>query len=277
MTLGRVSHRLFAVIIVLICCGASAQDNDPIEAKLLSMMNHLRSESSLPLLSLDKRLNDAATLHVAEFIKNEAIVDQYPNEPGLMERFRMAQIPSGLAGEIMVKVADLNLVPEQVRRIEANNQVLFNPKFSLAGFAAVRSNGALYVVANFARPLKELSMDEVEELVVNSIQELRISRNIVPYKIASMRNLRGLACEMAKRDSLKATPINPYGGVYIGAPSPEVRNFTYTTTDPGTLPASIQNIGHEPKIDTVSVGACFGNSKTYPDGTYWVAAVFYHK
>ena len=82
---------------------------------------------------------------------------------------------------------------------------------------------------------------------------------------------------MAKKDSLKTTPVNPYGGVYIGAPSPDVRNFTYTTTDPGTLPSNIQNMGHEPKINAVSVGACFGNSKTYPDGTYWVAAVFYHK
>jgi hypothetical protein len=70
-------------------------------------------------------------------------------------------------------------------------------------------------------------MAEVENSVIEAVQQQRIKLKIAPYKVVPMLQLRKMACEMAKKDSLKGTPINPYAGeAYIGSPSQDIRSFT---------------------------------------------------
>jgi hypothetical protein len=259
-------------------CPASAQENrdTPIEDKLLSIVNQARANASLPPLAGDKRLNDAAAMHAVEFVKKGQIAHQFEGEPSLLDRLRLAQAPCASAGEIMLIAADLEHVPEQLMRSETFKQVLLNPKYSMAGFAAVQSGSQLFIVANLARPFRSLTMDEVESLIADAVQRSRADNKLVPFKVIPMRQLRGVTCDMAKKDSLKVQPVNPYVG-YIGAPSQDVRNFVFTTFDPGTLPANVHTAGDDPKINAMSVGACFGNSPTYPAGTYWIYLIFYRK
>lgn len=263
-------------LVLAVSHAACAQDgSQPVaREKLFAMMNQLRATSGLAALKEDTRLNDAAQMHLLEFVKARQVSDQFEGEPSLTERLRMQSATFGTAGELMMIVADLDHAPEQLMGNDTAKDILLNPRYSLAGFAAVQNGSQLFIVGNLIQPLTALSADAIEDLIVAGVQKGRSSRNIMPLKLAQMRRLRGVACDMAKKDSLKIKAINPYGD-YIGAPADKLRSFTFTTADPGVLPESIQNLGAEPKINTVSVGACYGTSATYPGGVYWVVLMFY--
>jgi len=273
--LGRV---MVFLVLVAFSWRARAQENRdaPMEDKLLAIMNQARANANMPPLTADKRLNEAAAMHATEFAQNGRMADQFEGEPSLLERLRLAQAPCASAGEIMLTARDLDHVPEELVRNDTIKQVLLNPKFSMAGFAAIQSGSQLFIVANLARPFQSLTIDEVETLIADAVQRLRTDNKLVPFKVIPMRQLRGLTCEMAKKDSLKVQPVNPYVG-YIGTPSQHVRNFVFTTFDPGTLPANVHAAGDDPRINSMSVGACFGSSPTYPAGTYWIYLMFYRK
>lgn len=273
--LGRVA--VFLVLIACsICARAQVNRDAPIEDKLLSAMNKARGDASLPPLTADKRMNDAATMHAAEFARIGQIADQFEGEPSLLERLRLAQAPCASAGEIMLTAADLDHLLEQLVRNDTIKQVMLNPKFSMAGIAAIQSGSQLFIVANLARPFQSLTIDEVENLITDAVQRLRTDNKLVPFKVIPMRQLHGVACDMAKKDSLKVQPVNPYVG-YIGSPSQDVRSYVFTTFDPATLPANVHTAGDDPKINAMSVGACLGSSPTYPAGTYWIYLMFYRK
>lgn len=245
---------------------------DPNDA-LLSMLNDVRTKAGLAALTMDQRISDAAAMHLASFITNERIADQFDGEPSLLGRLRMAQVLSGSAGEIMLRAKTIDQVPALLKAADIQ-KALLNPAYSLAGVAQMQHGPEIFIVADLVRPLRSLSPDEVENLMIDSLQQARRDAKLINFKIVPMRQLRGTACDMAKKDSLKTAPINPYSG-YIGTPSNDVRNFTFTAVDPGALPHNIQVAGDDPKINTASLGVCFAKSKTYPDGIYWVALVLY--
>lgn len=258
----------------LFCWAARADENSPDEqtAKVLAMLNDERTKAGLEALKYDSRIDGAAAMHVAEYIKNKEISDQFEGEPSLVERLRFAEIICVAAGEIMIKAARLDQVPELLKRQDVQ-KVLLDPAYLTVGMAAVWDGPALYIVANLARPLRALSTEEVENLVVDAVQQARADGNLTPFKVVPLPQLRELACNMAKKDSLKVMPVNPYMR-YNAAPS-QIHNLAFTAGDPRNLPAGVKDVGSDPKLNSVSVGVCFASSRTYPDGTYWVALMMY--
>jgi uncharacterized protein YkwD len=269
---GICSLLAICALTILPCWADDAPARDQTDV-LLSMLNDIRAKAGLTPLKTDGRVNDAAAMHLAQFVEKGEISDQFDGESSLLERLRMAQIPSGAAGEIMVRTKSLEQVPELLKS-DQFKKALLNPAYSLVGFAQVQQGQELFIVANLVRPLQTLSPDEVENLLLDSLQQARNNAKLMAFKINPMRQLRSAACDMAKKDSLKTAPVNPYFG-YVGSPSQNVRNFTFTTIDPGALPHNIQIAGDDPKINTASAGVCFAKSKTYPEGVYWVILVLY--
>jgi uncharacterized protein YkwD len=264
---------------IALACSAFAQDDldKTVTARFLPAMNQMRTSAGLaPLTDDDTRISDAARLHLAEFMRTQQISDQYEGEPGLAERLGLAQVPQAAAGEMMFIIPEAEIPASDLLQTESVKRVLLNPKFQQIGFAAAKVGPQTYVVSNLVQPLRMLSIGEVEGLLVQSLQSLRAGQKQPQFKTPDMSRLRGVACDMAKKDSIKAPPMNPYAG-YTGAPSTNVRNFTYTTVDPGRLPRGIEGIAGDPKLNAVSVGSCFAKSPTHPAGTYWVALLFYSK
>lgn len=256
-----------------------AQDtpDTAIAQEFLSMANEMRASAGSPPLQSDARLIDSATFHLGELVKNETLASQYGDEPCLADRLRLAEAPAGSAGEILLRAPDLTRAVDQVKSDPRVQKLLFNPKFASAGFAAMHSGSALYIVGDLVQPLKDLSIAEVENLVIEAVQQQRTKLKIVPYKVVPMLQLHKMACEMARKDSLKVTPVDPYvAGGYIGAPSRAVRSFTYASADPTSLSDTIKSAEGDPKLNTVSVGSCLARSSTRPTGAYWVAMVFYN-
>jgi len=270
-----VRRALLAAIVTLSYTAWPRASPDPaIEDQILSMMNQVRTEAGMPALKPEARLNDAAYMHLGDFIKSGELSDQFDGEPSLLDRVRRARVSCGSVGEIMLKVADLKQVPDQLKTSESARRSLLNPKFSVAGVAQMISEDRLFIVVNLVRPLEAFSPDEIEGLVVEIAQHARESHKLLPFKVFPMRRLHGMACDMAKKDSLKAAPLDP-SVEYPNALSTVGQTVAFTTTDPHVMPASVQAVGFDPKVNAISAGVCFGRSPSHPDGTYWVSLMFW--
>ena len=272
----RNARTLVSVMVLSVLAGGQDISDREIADKVFSMANEMRVAAGVAPLQADEHINDAAALHVAEFAKAGTPADQYKDEPWLLERLRIAQVRGGAAGEILMNAPDMDRLHDQLKANESVRKTLLNPKFTFAGFAAQRSGPSIYVVGDFLQLLENLSMEQLEDLVVEVVQHRREAMKIVPFRVVPLRQLHGLACEMAKKDSLKITPVDPYLGKYIGAPSQDFRALTFTTPDPRNLANSIQGPASDPKLNVLSVGVCFGSTRTYPTGTYWIAMEFYN-
>jgi hypothetical protein len=174
----------------------------------------------------------------------------------------------------MLKVADVDQVLDQLKTSESARRVLLNPKFSHAGVVQMSTGPQIFIVANLVQPLDGLSAAEVENLVVEAAQHARESRKLLPFNVLPMRRLRAMACDMAKKDSLKVAPLDP-SVEYSNALSSVGQTVVFTTRDPRVLPVGVQNVGFDPKVRVVSAGVCFARSATHPEGTYWVGLMFW--
>lgn len=264
--------------LMVFSCGLWAEDGiDTVPGeKMLLAMNQVRTGSGLPPLKEDSRLQEAARFHLIEFVKHQQISYQFEGEPSLSERLKTAQVSFGAAGEVMLMLPDLDAAADQLLSNDATRKVVLDPRYSAAGFVAIRSGPEIFVVGDLVQPIASLSSDAAEKAVVDAVQHARAERKMALLKAVPMNRLRNAACEMAKKDSLKIAPINPYRE-YMGAPSQNVFNLTLATADPGALPASIQNMRGDPKINALSVGVCHAESPTYPNGAYWIVMLFYVK
>jgi len=274
LSLPKARTWIAVMMLSAIAWGQNVADPEAAD-KVFSMANEIRVAAGLPPLTRDQHINDAATFHAIEFAKSETPADQYPFEPWLIERLKMAEVRAGAAGEILVRTPDLDHVPAKLKTDESVQKVLLNPKFTLAGFAAIHNGPWLYIVGDLIRLLENLSTEDVEDLVVQIVEHRRTARKIAPYAVRPMHQLRERACEMAKKDSLKLAPVDPYLASDATSFASNFRVLTFTTPDPRVLSDSIQGPANDPKLNTLSVGACFSSSKTYPSGTYWIALEFY--
>ncbi len=70
------------------------------------------------------------------------------------------------------------------------------------------------------------------------------------------------ACSMAQAGKLStAAAQNFAGGSTV---------FTFTSLHPETLPAGTKHAIASRNLRSVTVGACYGRTDTYPTGVYWV-------
>ncbi|MGB9236918.1 MAG: hypothetical protein WCC04_21110 [Terriglobales bacterium] len=268
-------------LLVMVTISTIAFGQDSLETgaadQVFSMVNQMRVAAGVPLLKQDQHIGEAATFHVIEFAKREMPADQYADEPWLSERLRMAEVRSGMAGELLLRAREVQQIPDKLKDDETLQKIFLNPKFTLAGFAAMRSGPWLYIVGDFVQLLDNLSIGEVEDLVVDTVQHRRTAKKITPFKVVPMLPLRAVACDMAKKDSLTVTPLNPYTAADNMTPrSKSFRMLSLATPDPRLLSNDVQGPTNDPKINALSVGVCFARSKTYPTGTYWIALEFYN-
>ncbi len=264
--------------LMVFSCGLWAEagmDNVPGQ-QMLSAMNQVRASSGLPPLKEDSRLQETARFHLLEFVKHQQISYQFEGEPSLGERLKTAQVSFGAAGEVMLKLPDLDTVSDQLLNNDETRKVVLDPRYSVAGFAAMRSGQEVFIVGDLVQLAASLSVEAAERAVVDAVQRARAEHKLRPVTAVPMNRLRNVACDMAKKDSLKIAPINPYRE-YLGAPSPNVFSLTLATSDPATLPQSIQNLRGDPKINTLSVGVCHADSPNHPNGAYWIVMLFYAK
>jgi uncharacterized protein YkwD len=235
------------------------------EHRLLDMANADRARAGLAPLKMDASLVRAARVHAAQMAALGQLSHQFSGEPSLTERISSkSTLHLEGAGENVASAGNADDVHEALMASPPHRDNLLSPNFNVAGIGVVRKGNKLYVAQDFGTSLATYSVKRAQELVEQSVEQLRAQANMPRLRRVSNRNMEASACAMAQADSLSAAVPSP--GAYL---------LRYTSMQPETLPANISKVIAQRGLKTYSAGTCYARTQKYPNGAYWVVLVFF--
>lgn len=267
--------------------GAAPAIDEKAEAEFLQLFNAARKEAGLPALANDPRLREAARSHARLVEANEQISSQFPGEPALHQRYATLGILQDAAAENVFIGLDVRAIHAHSLAGGSTRTNVLSERFTAVGIGVLRRDDELFVVQDFARVLTEQSAEQVERDVVHSLNEARRLRKVMQLAHIPLRRLRDTACRLA-RENLDPALV-PTDRVLADASPNEKRIagvqstsmvsqvFTFTTLNPTALPDVVLARRYDSTYSTVSVGACFQRTDSYPQGTYWVVLMIYRR
>lgn len=131
----------------------SSTEDAPAESELLEMANRRRKEAGVPLLRAEEGLTRAARAHAQLMIEKQQLSHQFEGEPSLMPRLKQSGLQLSWVAENVAYNASAEKAFEALMLSPPHRQNLLDPDYNAAGFAAIWSEGKLYVVQDFARVL----------------------------------------------------------------------------------------------------------------------------
>jgi uncharacterized protein YkwD len=235
------------------------------ERQLLDLANTERARAGLGQLKVDEGLVRAARAHAAEMASQGQLSHQFSGEPSLTRRIAaVSLLHLDRAGE---NVAVATTAPEAHQALMGSpphRDNLMSPQFNVAGFGVFRSGHMLYVTQDFGSSTPSYSVQQAQELVSASVEQLRTQAKLPRLQRVDSRSTQSSACAMAQADSLSAAMTPP--GAYM---------LRYTSMKPDTLPDGISKVIAQRALQTYSAGTCYARTEKYPSGAYWVVLLFY--
>jgi len=235
------------------------------ERQLLEMANADRVHAGLPPLRMDDGLVRAARAHAAEMASQNQLSHQFSGEPSLTQRIATSStLHLNRAGENVAIAENAGEAYDALMASAPHRDNLLSPNFNVAGFGVFRSGNRLYVAQDFGSVLPSYSVQQAQELVAASVEQLRAQTNLPRLERVTSSNTQSSACAMAQADSLTA-----------GAPPPGAYMLRYTSMLPETLPANISKVISQRGLHAYSAGTCYARTPKYLNGAYWVVLIFY--
>lgn len=235
------------------------------ERELFESANSDRARAGLPVLKMDEGLVRAARAHAAAMAAQKQISHQFSGEPSPGDRMAaVSTLHLERMGENVALAPNVDDAHDALMASPPHRDNLLSPKFNVAGFGVFRAGHVLYVAQDFGLSLATYSVQQAQELVSASVEKLRSQTRMPQLKRVNDSDLQSNACAMAKADSLSAA--SPAPGAYV---------LRYTSMRPDSLPADISKVIAHRGLHAYSAGACYGRTKRYPSGAYWVVLEFY--
>jgi len=233
--------------------------------QLLELANADRAHAGLAPLKSDGGLAQAARVHAAKMAAQQQLSHQFSGEPSLTDRISATSaLHLDRAGENVAMAANPDQAHAALMASPPHRDNLLSPKFNVAGIGVVRKGGKLYVAQDFGDTVATVSIEKAQELVEESVEQLRAQSHMPRLARVSNRNTEASACSMAQADSLNAA-----------APAPGAYVLRYTSMQPEILPANISKVIAQRVLKTYSAGTCYARTQKYPNGAYWVVLLFY--
>jgi len=244
----------------------SAQAYDPeAERQLLELANADRLRAGLAPLKMEDGLVRAARVHASRMAAQDQLSHQFSGEPSLTDRISATSaLHLDRAGENVAFAANADQAHVALMASPPHRDNLLSPKFNVAGIGAVRKGSKLYVAQDFGDSIATVSLQKAEELVAESVEQLRSQAHMPRLARMSSRSTEASACAMAQADSLSAAV--PPSGAYT---------LRYTSMQPEQLPSNISKVIAQRGLKTYSAGTCYARTQKYPNGAYWVVLIFY--
>jgi uncharacterized protein YkwD len=244
----------------------SAPDFDAdAEHQLLVWANADRARAGLALLKMDDGLLRAARAHAARMASQQQLSHQFSGEPALTDRISAtSSLHLDRAGENVASAPDASGAHQALMASPPHRDNLLSPNFNVAGIGVVRKGARLFVAQDFANNIATVPVQKAQELVQQSIEQLRAQANMPRLSLVSSSNTEASACAMAQADSLTAAA--PPGGAYM---------LRYTSMQPEKIPTNISKVIAQRGLKTYSAGTCYARTQKYPNGAYWVVLLFY--
>jgi uncharacterized protein YkwD len=233
------------------------------ELQLLQLANQARAQAGAPPLALDEGLSQAARIHAQAMVEAGQLSHQFVGEPSLVQRLvAVTHVQLDREGENVAFDFD----PEQAQRhlmlSPPHRANLLNPAYNVVGLGVVRSADRLYVVQDFGHALPSYSATEVKDRIAATVARARRQVSKRDLVRRDLSTADAAACSMAQADKLGTSSIHQLAQRY--------RVLTFTSLNPGTLPAAANSVIASRNLRSFSVGACYARTETYPTGVYWV-------
>jgi uncharacterized protein YkwD len=235
------------------------------EQHLLDLANADRARAGLAPLKMDEGLARAARAHAVEMATQEWISHQFAGESALTQRISAnSDLHLDREGENVAVAPDADDAHAALMASPPHRDNLLSAKFNVAGIGVVRRGSRVYVAQDFGSSVAKLSIQKAQELVEESVEQLRAQANMPRLARVSSQRAESSACAMAQADSLSAA--SPPAGAYM---------LRYSSMHPETLPSNISKVIAQRGLKTYSAGTCYARTQKYPNGAYWVVLVFY--
>jgi len=235
------------------------------EKQLLEMANAERTHAGLAPLKMDAGLVRAARAHAVEMASKKQLSHQFSGEPPLTQRISAnSALHLDREGENVAVATTADDAHRALMASPPHRDNLLSPNFNVAGIGVYRKDNRIYVAQDFGDSLRSYSVKQAQELVAESIEQLREQAKMPRLQRASNRGAEASACAMAQADSLSAAA--PPAGAYM---------LRYTSMEPETLPSAISKVISQRGLHTYSAGTCYARTPKYPNGAYWVVLMFY--
>jgi uncharacterized protein YkwD len=247
---------------------ASSNEDSAAERELLGLANRDRREAGLPPLRADQSLAAAARTHAQLMVANAHLEHQFSGEPSLLQRIAQASaLRLDRAGENIADDSCASGAEDSFMHSPPHRRNLLDPGFNVAGFAAIRSHGHLYVVQDFGHEVSDRTVAQTRELVSHAVNDVRREAGLVALSQYAPAKLDDRVCSVAQAGLPNARLLQT---AYDNR-----RIITYTQSRPEILPQAALNLLRDRQLRQFAVGACFARSATYPTGMYWVAILLY--
>ena len=238
------------------------------EKLLLEMANQARAQAGLEPLRMDEGLAEAARAHAVEQAEQERISHQFPGEPGLAQRLsKSTTLHLQRGGENVASAGSVAQAHQSLMASPPHRGNLLDPAFNVAGFGVVRSGRLLYVTQDFGRGVNTYSAAKSEQMIARSIVDSRRQSRLSSLRELDGTSAREAACQMADENTIKTRLSgNMKQSTYL---------VRYTSQELESLPSGATRAIADSGVHAFAVGSCYRQTRTYPNGVYWVALMFY--
>jgi uncharacterized protein YkwD len=233
------------------------------EQQLLLLANQSRQQAGAPPLTLDAGLSQAARVHAQAMLDERRLSHQFDGEPSLPQRLAATtNLLLDQEGENVALDYDAEHGHEHLMLSPPHRANLLNPAYNVVGLGVVRSGDRLYIVQDFGHALPSYSSVEVKDRVTAAVNQARSQAGAPELQRRDLLVADEAACSMAQADKLGTAPVHKLAEQFTV--------LTYTSLHPETLPGGATHAISSRNLHTVSVGACYARTDTYPTGVYWV-------
>lgn len=254
------------MLLVLLSTAAVAQVDEAAARQLFERINQARAEAGVGQLEWDDRLAAAAIPHAQLMADKQQLSHQFSGEPTTRQRINATGLRSNASGENVAFGPDVENLFQGWMHSPPHRANILDAKYNASAVAVVRRGQSLWAVQEFARKVATYSDNEVESIIGRQLTRARAEAGLNQLKQASAPELRDAACDMAQRGRMQASSLVRRWK--------DVRSvFTFTASEPQKLPDGLAQTA--PSASAFAVGACFGKTAKYPEGTNWVVVAFY--
>ncbi len=230
----------------------TAMAADPLARQIFALTNQDRAERGLPALRWSATLERSAEAHAEIMAQEPELSHQYPGEPGLMQRAKLAGVHFHAIAENIASGWSAEQIENAWMHSTPHRKNILDPKLNALGVAVVQRGRQLYVVEDFAETTQALGVRQVEERVRALLRADNVDAS-APEGAAEQ------ACRM-------------WRGIPPGTNARAVVRFE--TSDLSQLPGVVVQEIRKGEFGRAAVGAC-----VLPAGedftTYRVAILFY--
>jgi uncharacterized protein YkwD len=233
------------------------------EQQLLALANQSRQQAGAPPLILDSGLSQAARIHAQAMLDARQLSHQFDGEPSLPNRLAaLTHLQLDQEGENVALDYDAAHGHEHLMLSPPHRANLLNPAYNVVGLGVVHSGDRLYIVQDFGHALPSYSPAEVKDRIVSVVNQQRNQAGGSALQRRDLEVVDNAACSMAQADKLGTSPVRKL--------AEHVTVLTYTSLHPEILPAGTEHAIASHNLQSVSVGACYARTESYPTGVYWV-------